>query len=411
MTQVRLNNPSAFDTEVEAIFAARSAPNETQAAAFDRFADLRLPHRRIEGWRWSDFNAALRAGSAAEKEEIFPITPSDFAALDPYEIQIVDGRIQLPDEQAPDSVSIGIIESMATIAELESHAIASLNVAMNRKALGLQVDEGAEVKRPVLIRHIRTRAAPAFCQMLMRVGVGASLEMIEMFEGESAALYSHLCHAALRDNARLTRTVSHKTGAASVTHSLFAAKIDSGAHLDQTMVSTGARLARHETLVHYVGEVASSNLRSAALLKDARHNDVTATIAHKAPGCKTRQIHKGVARDAARNVFQGKFLVERAGQKTDAQMTANALLLSDRAEANHKPELEIYADDVECAHGSTVGALDENALFYMRQRGLSEKQARALLIEAFVGEAIDGVSSETLRSILASHIADWLEAA
>jgi Fe-S cluster assembly protein SufD len=101
--------------------------------------------------------------------------------------------------------------------------------------------------------------------------------------------------------------------------------------------------------------------------------------------------------------------VARGAQKTDARMTANALLLSGDAEANHKPELEIYADDVECAHGSAIGALDEDALFYLRQRGLDETSARALLIEAFVGEVIDGVENEAVREVFANEVAAWLE--
>ena len=118
-----------------------------------------------------------------------------------------------------------------------------------------------------------------------------------------------------------------------------------------------------------------------------------------------------MARDRGRNIFQGKFHVERSAQKTDARMTANALLLSDGAEANHKPELEIYADDVECAHGSTSGALDADALFYLRQRGLDEDAARALLIEAFLGEVIDGIDVDGVRDVFRARVNSWLEGA
>ena len=175
-------------------------------------------------------------------------------------------------------------------------------------------------------------------------------------------------------------------------------------------MSLGAKLSRNETHLQFNGTGAHASLNSAALLSGARHSDFTTNVRHRAESCQARQIHKGVARDSARNVFQGKFHVDRAAQKTDAQMTANALLLSDRAEANHKPELEIYADDVECAHGSTAGALDEDALFYLRQRGLSEETARGLLIEAFIGEVIDGVEDEKLRFVLQSRVHQWLEA-
>ncbi|HNS87870.1 MAG TPA: SufD family Fe-S cluster assembly protein, partial [Parvularculaceae bacterium] len=142
-----------------------------------------------------------------------------------------------------------------------------------------------------------------------------------------------------------------------------------------------------------------------------RHNDFTSAIGFLAEGCETRQTHKGVVRDKGRNVFQGKFQVDRAGQKTDARMNADALLLSDTAETNHKPELEIYADDVQCAHGATSGALDERALFYMRQRGLSEREARAMLIEAFIGSTFDNVAHPGVGEALRHRVGKWLEGA
>ena len=143
-------------------------------------------------------------------------------------------------------------------------------------------------------------------------------------------------------------------------------------------------------------------------LAAARHADATSLISFNATGCETRQLHRAAIRDRARGVFQGKFLVARGSQKTDAEMNAGALLLADTAEANHKPELEIYADDVKCAHGSTAGALDAEAIFYMRQRGLSEHAARALLVEAFLGEVFDGLPAG-IEHILRGQLSRWLE--
>ena len=411
MNRSLLINPSAFEAALQSAFAARSAPSQVQSQALERFAKLGLPHRRVEGWKWSDFNAALRnVEPANDTHADVTIEPSVFAALNPIEIQIVNGRVILPGENTPEGAVYGIIDSMAIIAELETHAIASLNVAMNRKAFGLEVAEGVTLERPVLIRHIVYSGAPVFTQTLLRVGRGAKLRVIETYEGEGAPLYSHVCHMALRDGAEFDRTVLHETGENAVVHGFCAAKIDGGAHYSQTTLSTGAKLVRHETLLHYVAQEATAQVNSAALVCDDRHCDITSHVLHKGESCKTRQLHKSVATDRARAIFQGKFEVERTAQQTDAKMTANALLLNEGTEANHKPELEIYADDVECAHGSTVGALDKNALFYLRQRGLSEHQARALLIEAFVGEVIEGIKDESVREILAARVAVWLEA-
>ncbi|MEO1253203.1 MAG: Fe-S cluster assembly protein SufD [Pseudomonadota bacterium] len=400
MSQSLLINPSAFEAGLEAAFLARSATNERQAAAFERFARQGLPNRRVEGWKWSDFNAALRAETAGAAEPAAPAaSDGSFAALDALEISIVNGRIETPSE-LPAGVRFGILDAVATIPELETHPIASLNVAMTRKAFALEVEEGVAFERPILIRHRQAGSGFSFAQTMLRLCENASATIIETFEGDGAGFYSHLVHGDLRDGARLKRYVLDDAGARARTHSLFALKVDR-ARLDQTSLSFGGALTRHESVIHFLSEGGSVNTTSASLLSGARHADFTSHVLHRAPACVARVLHKGVASGKARNVFQGKFEVDRAAQKTDAQMTANALLLSDGAEANHKPELEIYADDVECAHGSTAGALDEDALFYLRQRGLSEAEARGLLIEAFVGEAIDAIDNDSIREVFA----------
>ncbi len=409
MSETALHNPTPFEKALEAAFAARSKTNECQAAAFDRFTKRRFPNRKVEGWKWSDFHVALRNFQPAGKPQTAVIAPSAFAALDPIEIRIVDGRIEMPGGDAPDGLRLGIMDTMASIPELDFHPIAALNVALARKAVGLEVGEGVTLERPILVRHINSGAGFSFGQSMMRFSEGARATLIETYEGESAGFYAHLFHKVLRDGARVKRYVLDETGASAITHAICATKIDGGARLEQTSLSTGGRLARHETHAHFWAPQASASIDSVSLLSADRHADFTSNVRHLAENCTVRQLHKGAAKDRGRNVFQGKFFVDREAQKTDAKMTANALLLSDAAEANHKPELEIYADDVECAHGSTVGALDENALFYLRQRGLDEAAARALLVEAFVGEVVERIDDDQVRDIFARKVKEWLD--
>ena len=158
-----------------------------------------------------------------------------------------------------------------------------------------------------------------------------------------------------------------------------------------------------------MGREVEAQLNGAYLLSGKRHTDMTSYIDLAAPNCVIRQAVKGVASDKARGVFQGKFHVRRPAQKTDAEMRHDALMLSDTAQIRAKPELEIYADDVECAHGNTLGALDEDALFYMRQRGISLAQAKALLTEAFVAGVFDGLEDEGLKESLLGKVRAWLE--
>ena len=410
MSATPATNPMPFDADFKAAFAARSTTSEAQAAAFDRFQNLGFPTRRIEGWKWSDYNAAMRrlepANDAAASSVV---APSVVADLDPLEIRIVDGRIMLPENDQLDGFEFGIFDPVGASPHMDDHAIAALNVAMTRKAFGFKANKDAQLARPILIRHINTGPTPVFSQTMARAEENSRLQIIESFEG-TGAFYSTLFHLGVREGARVERYVLQDAGANLITHAFCGVMMGQGAQFKQRALSMGGALCRHETHMLFPSKDGDCDLASASLLSDERHSDFTSIIAYQGTGCKTRQLHKGVARDRGRNIFQGKFLVERNAQQTDAKMTTNALLLSDAAETNHKPELEIYADDVECAHGSTSGALDEDALFYLRQRGLDENGARALLIDAFVGEVIDGIADDKLRGVFRESVEQWLEA-
>ena len=409
MSQSLLINPTAFEAGLEAAFAARGETDAARRAAFGRFAASGFPHRRIEGWRWSDFRAALRkidAGGKGADAAIIP--PSPFAALEPIEIRIVDGVVDIAGVGSVDGLSIFTEHAAPNGDPWAEHPIVALNGAMAGEAVRIVVAEGAKIDRPVLLRHVATAADPAFGRIVISVGDGAALTLVETYEGDGA-FYSGATRIEIGAGARIDRILLNETGADSVVHGGFSARLGAEARLSQTSLSTGGALTRHETHLDFAEPGGDAALASAALVGGAAHADFTSLARYAAEDCATRQVHKGVARDRGRLVFQGKFLVDRPAQKTDAQMTANALLLSDQAEANHKPELEIYADDVECAHGSTAGALDDAALFYLRQRGLTDHQARALLIEAFVGEALDGVEHEGAREVLQGRINAWLE--
>jgi Fe-S cluster assembly protein SufD len=194
-------------------------------------------------------------------------------------------------------------------------------------------------------------------------------------------------------------------------------------HIGTTMVSIGAKadyreftfttggaVTRNQLFLRSNGDGAKIRIAGANLLKGLQHVDSTLVIDHAARGCESREVFKSVLDGESRAVFQGKIVVQPQAQKTDGKMMTQALLLSDTAESDNKPELEIFADDVQCGHGATSGRLDENLLFYLRARGIPPKEAEALLIQAFVGEAIDGIAHEGVRELLNGRVAAWLEA-
>jgi Fe-S cluster assembly protein SufD len=211
---------------------------------------------------------------------------------------------------------------------------------------------------------------------------------------------------------------------ASVAHIKCTADLGSATHLANWLVTLGAKsdyrgfqftsgvaLARNQLSLTFKGEGANLDLSGAFLAREGQHVDTTLIVDHAVPGCTSRELFKGVLEDHARGVFQGKVIVRPHAQKTDGKQMAQVLMLSPEAEFDSKPELEIFADDVVCGHGSTSVDLDEDLLFYCRSRGIPEAEARALLIESFIGEALQKVEREDVREALSVLARRWLDEA
>jgi Fe-S cluster assembly protein SufD len=233
--------------------------------------------------------------------------------------------------------------------------------------------------------------------------------LLETHEAQSPeALASLDLRIEIAPGASLERIVIVETEAEAVLVSLARVRLGAGARFSQTVVVDGSRRQRTETRVDHPGQDASARLDGIYLLRDRRHADITTVVTHAGMHGTTDQLTKGVVQDQGRGVFQGRIVVQPGADKTDARMGHHALVLSDRAEVDAKPELEIFADDVACAHGNTVGALDEEALFYAEQRGIPDAEARAMLTEAFVGEVIDRIEHEGAREVVRAWVAERL---
>jgi Fe-S cluster assembly protein SufD len=185
--------------------------------------------------------------------------------------------------------------------------------------------------------------------------------------------------------------------------------VGAGGTYDNFTLNAGARLVRNEIHVALNGPRASAHMNGAQLVGDGQHADTTTFLDHAAPDCPSRQTYKTVLAGRSRGVFQGKILVRQAAQRTDGYQMNQALLLSEHAEIDAKPQLEIYADDVKCSHGATVGALDDNQLFYLRSRGIPAEEARSMLVQAFLVEAVEGVTEPLAQAALAEAIEGWWE--
>jgi Fe-S cluster assembly protein SufD len=318
-----------------------------------------LPSRRDENWRWTDLRALIRelpAGAAAEA--VSDVGP--FAAIGGEERIWVNG-----------------------------HA---------RDASQITVEAGEVVT--ARIRFISTRPSSNTARLSVCVRPGGRLVMLESYEAPADAAISAVdLDIEVQDGGQMERIVLAADQAQSITVSTAEVTLGAGAVYAQTLLTTGARRQRLETRVAHPGAGTSVRLDGAYLLADQRHADLTTIVTHGGVDGQTSQMTKGVVRDQGRGVFQGRIVVEPGADRTDARMVHHALILSDRAEVDAKPELLIFADDVQCAHGNTVGALDEEAIFYAMQRGMSVDQARAMLTTAFVGEVIDRIEHGGAREI------------
>jgi Fe-S cluster assembly protein SufD len=243
---------------------------------------------------------------------------------------------------------------------------------------------------------------------LTKVRAGEEEVLIERI-GEGADLQARSREIQILPGASLTRIVMQMGGNVALDRARVA--VSDGASFRQFIIAEGAKLARVETHVEVEGEGAEVVLCGVYLCDKNRHADLTSVVTHNAPNSKTQQLIKGVARKGGRGVFQGRIVVERGAQKTDARQHHHGMLLEEEAEIFAKPELMIHADDVACAHGNTAGGLDENALFYMRSRGVPEPEARALLTEAFLLEAVPAWLPNDLRDEVEARIGAWLRGA
>ena len=328
-----------------------------------------LPSRRDEDWRWSDLRGLLRKLPPASP-------PGDAARLG----------------QGPFDA-------------LTEDRVIFLNGRRIAGDAALSVEAGAP--RTIALRFVsQTSETAHYAAITLTVAAGASAILLESYEGPGEGYVADTTlDIRLGEGARLERIVLVEEAADAVAVSTTEVDLAPRAVFAQTVLTRGAKRQRHETRVRHPGGAADLRLDGLYLLDGPSHADLTTSVTHAGLDGATRQLTKGAVRSAARAVFQGRIVVERGADRTDAKMGHHALILSDRAEIDAKPELEIYADDVSCAHGNTVGALDEEALFYARSRGIPEVEARAMLTEAFVAEVVDRVEHDGAREIAAAWVA------
>lgn len=392
-----------------------------------------LPHRRIEEWKYTDCRQGI--------QEAYPIAPvaqkapvgldgaqllaSLFPGLSASWVLIVDGASVatggaffkapkaapfLADHFAKPEVWIAAaIEGAAS--GIADGAMA-LNAAYMTDGVVLDIPDGADIAEPIVLLFHSSSPTPqsVFTRSLVRVGRGAKATIIEAHLGDAAARRqaNHVVQIEIADGAELQHMKALDTHQGDVHIAKWQVRLGANVAYRPFQMTLGEGFVRNELAIAFDGTHSSFDLGAAFLMSAAGHSDTTMVVDHKVAHCTSRELVKGVLDGRGRGIFQGKVIVRPHAQKTDGKQMAQVLMLSPDAEFDSKPELEIYADDVVCGHGSTSAELDDDLLFYLRSRGIPLADARAMLITSFIGEAIDKVSHDVVREALMARALERL---
>ena len=363
-----------------------------------------LPAAKNEAWIYTRLQDVTVNPSSASDE-----TSDNEAGV----LSFAAGWLQAGAQNLPTPVTVSEITDDAVLAEFaahlpDDHFLGSLSLGHATGAYLIEVPANAKLDTPIqLVFNGGDEGESSHPLLFIKVGAGVQFQMAEIHSGTASlsapVIVVEAGAGAVIDHVKL------QAEDATATHlalSVFA--VAEKADINSFTAAIGSRLGRHETHAHLNGEEIEMALSSLYLGRDKQHQDITTRMLHHMPHCTSNQIIRGVLDDTAKGVFQGKVLVARDAQKTDGQQMSRALLLSRQAEADAKPELEIYADDVVCSHGATVGELDETHLFYLKSRGITEDDAKNMLIEAFLIDALEQVRHDTLAEILSHAVHGWM---
>lgn len=397
--------------------------SEARNAALGRLREMGLPERRDEYWKYTRPDTLTQAD--APPAAVFDTGEAPlFDSFDRIKVVFVDGVFDT--DQSDELACEGLtIERLADVAEKDIHWAKDLYGVLEAKGQvpverplaafntayatdGVVIHVTGKVAKPVsLIYQHKAESSDAVLHHVIKLDAGAEVTVLE--NGPAAARFYKSMEVDVADGAAFhhVRAQGRDHERRAVTH-LFG-RLGSESVFKSFTLTVNGRLTRNEAVLELTGDDAVAHVAGACLGDGDFHHDDTVFVTHDAVNCESRQVFKKVLRNGATGVFQGKILVQPGAQKTDGYQISQSLLLDEDSQFLAKPELEIYADDVACSHGSTSGAIDEDALFYLRARGVPKDIATDLLVMSFVAEAVEEVESEELRDEIIGRLESWLE--
>ena len=413
MNQQATNGAESFLARFRGLRERLPGDLAVRDAAAEVFARKGLPVTRDEAWRYTNLRPLTEHSFQEPLTTVSQVPDLGGEVIDAPRLVVVDGRYQPGLSTPPDGLTVGTFADtpdFGTLPQAELPLVA-LNTMLAEDGLHLHVAAGVDAGTVMLLAVTPEAHRPVSFhpRHSIRLEAGARLTVLEVMRGEGTYFHNAVTAITVAPDAILQHVRLQEEAAESFhVNTTFAEVAERGTY-DAFVLTLGARLARTEIHARLAGPGGAVHLNGAQLLGGQQLGDITTVVSHDAPNCASRQTVKNVLSGRSRGVFQGRIEVARAAQKTDGYQMNQALLLSPHAEIDCKPQLEIYADDVKCSHGATVGELDADQMFYLRSRGIPEEEARAILVRAFLAEAIDPIAHEGARHLLEHAIEAWWE--
>ncbi|MEO8623968.1 MAG: Fe-S cluster assembly protein SufD [bacterium] len=407
--------------------AVPDAVRTLRLSAITRFETLGFPTTRNEDWHFTSVSPIVEGGFASLTKPSGGVTsaqiaPYSFAESDWHTLVFVNGRFNaalsgggalpdgvrvLPIAEAYDELPILVEQYLGKIAAFDAHSFTALNTAFINDGAVVHVAADIEVARPIHLLFVSDASATlgaAHPRNLIVLDHFAKATVIESYAGlgDGAYLTNAVTEASVGDGATLTHLKLQRESPVAFHIGTLDVRQARDSHLFSFSFATGGSLSRTNVYTQLRGEGCGATLNGLYLGDGDQHIDHQTRIEHVEPNCYSRELYKGILDGAAHGVFNGKVYVHAEAQKTDGKQTNNTLLLSERAQIDTKPQLEIFADDVKCTHGATVGRLDETSLFYMKSRGVNARTARELLTYAFAADVLETIELAEVREGLES---------
>jgi FeS assembly protein SufD len=426
-----------FDRGEKALPGARDPfVSGLRKKAIEAYGKLGLPHRRIEAWKYTDLRARLTDVNPLLKAEGIGVGDAalsralgdEIAKLSAYRLVVVEGnlRVDLSDIARLKAAGVEVLSlgralekppawlkaALGQVNPRDNDPLLALNAALMTGGAAMRIGAGVTLDNPIHLVQLDGNGEPSstITRNIVVVETGSSATLLESFGslGMRGLQRNTVTEVRIGEKAALKHVKLQAEGEDALHLSTSLVELGADARYDAFQFSVGASFSRHQAYLAFIGEHSAADISGSFLMRGQQHCDTTLLVEHRVPHCTSRELFKGVLDNEARGIFQGKIVVSPGAQKTDGKQMAGALLLSETAEFDSKPELEIFADDVVCGHGSTSGQIDEELLFYLEARGIPEAEARALLVQAFVGEALEKIENEALREALCHVSAAWL---